>query len=62
MDSESELKVARLSNPGCKYGWTHCSDMKNSYGEEQEVIMNPKDMLFFPAGMCHSVETIEEGI
>jgi len=38
------------------------SDMKNSFGEEQEVIMNPGDMLYFPAGMCHSVETIEEGI
>lgn len=36
--------------------------MKNSYGEEQEAIMNPGDMLYFPAGMWHSVETIEEGI
>ncbi len=24
--------------------------------------MNPGDMLHFPASMCHSVETIEEGI
>ena len=36
--------------------------MKNSYGEEQEAMMNPGDMLYFPAGMWHSVETIEEGI
>jgi len=25
-------------------------------------MMNPGDMLYFPAGMWHSVETIEEGI
>ena len=36
--------------------------MKNSYGEKQEAMMNPGDMLYFPAGMWHSVETIEEGI
>jgi len=43
-------------------GWPNGSDMKNSYGEELEAIMNPGDMLYFPAGMWHSVETIEEGI
>jgi len=59
---ESQLKAARLSNPDFQFGWPNGSDMKNSYGEEQEVIMNPGDMLYFPAGMWHSVETIEEGI
>jgi len=62
MDSECELKAARLSNADFQFGWPNCSEMKNSFGEEQEVIMNPGDMLYFPAGMCHSVETIEEGI
>ena len=59
---ESQLKAARLSNPDFQFGWPNGSDMKNSYGEEQEAIMNPGDMLYFPAGMWHSVETIEEGI
>ena len=62
MDSEYKLKAARLSNPDFQFGRPNCSDMKNSFGEEQEVIMNPGDMLYFPADMCHSVETIEEGI
>ena len=34
--------------------------MKNSYGEEQEVMMNPGDMLYFPAGMWHSVEPLKK--
>ena len=57
---ESQLKAARLSNPDFQFGWPNGSDMKNSYGEEQEAIVNPGDMLYFPAGMWHSVETIEE--
>jgi len=42
---ESQLKSARLSNPDFQFGWPKGSDMKNSYGEEQEAIMNPGDML-----------------
>jgi len=62
IDSGCELKAARLSNPDFQFRWPNCSDMKNSFREEQEVIMNPGNMLYFSAGMCHSVETIEEGI
>ena len=30
--------------------------------KEQELFINPGEIIYFPAGMCHSVETIEKGI
>ena len=56
---EGQLKAARLSNPGFEFGQP---DNSNSFGEEKVVIMNPGDVLYFPAGMWHKVETIEAGV
>jgi hypothetical protein len=55
---EGQLKAARLSNPD----FTYESPPSNSFGKEEEVIMTAGDVLYFPAGMWHSVETLEEGI
>lgn len=55
---EGQLKAARLCNPD----FTFESPPTNSFGREEEVIMTAGDLLYFPAGMWHSVETLEEGI
>jgi hypothetical protein len=55
---EGQLKAARLCNPD----FTFESPPSNSFGREEEVIMTAGDLLYFPAGMWHSVETLEEGI
>lgn len=56
---ETQLKTARLSNPNFAFDKPNPN---NSFGREEEVIMTAGDVLYFPAGMWHSVETLEEGI
>ena len=56
---ENQLKLARLSDK--TFSFDHPND-SNSYGNIEEVIMNTGDILYFPAGMWHSVETITPGI
>jgi len=55
---ENQLKAARLSNPHIQF------EMKqeNGFGHEVEVILRPGDVLYFPAGMWHKVETLEYGV
>lgn len=56
---ENQIKAARLSNPDYEYGMILDS---NSFGDEVEIIMEPGDILYFPAGMWHKVETLEYGV
>lgn len=56
---ENQIKAARLSNPDYDYGMILDS---NSFGDEVEIIMEPGDVLYFPAGMWHKVETLEYGV
>ena len=56
---ENQLKLARLSDK--TFSFDHPND-SNSYGNIEEVIMNTGDILYFPAGMWHSVETLTPGI
>ena len=57
---ENQIKAARLSNPDYQFGKQDLND--NAFGDEIEVIMNAGDVLYFPAGMWHRVETLEEGV
>jgi hypothetical protein len=70
---ENQLKVARLSCLGSKidddsngasfhgrYGFDY--DDNNAYGPEQTITLHTGDVLYFPAGMWHKVETVEPGI
>lgn len=56
---ENQIKAARLSNPEYKFGMILDS---NSYGNEVEIVMDPGDVLYFPAGMWHKVETLDYGV
>lgn len=57
---ENQIKSARLSNPSFQFGQQDLES--NSFGEEVEVIMDAGDILYFPAGMWHKVETLEYGV
>ena len=70
---ENQLKVARLSCLGSKsddasigapfqgrYGFDY--DDNNAYGPEQTITIHMGDVLYFPAGMWHKVETVEPGV
>ncbi len=57
---ENQLKASRLSNS--KFVFGKQEEMHNSFGNEVEIIMNAGDVLYFPAGMWHKVETIEYGV
>ena len=66
---ENQLKIARLSCLGGNadkhefsgaYGLEY--DDNNAYGPEQTVELRPGDVLYFPAGMWHQVDTVEPGI
>lgn len=59
---EFQLKTARLSNPDFQFGWPTEEMLNNSIGDVKDVVMKPGDMLYFPAGMWHCVETIEPGV
>ncbi|KAL7462507.1 hypothetical protein ACHAXS_002890, partial [Conticribra weissflogii] len=55
---ENQLKVARMS---CKdYGFEY--DHNNTLGEEKEIYLYPGDVLYFPSGMWHKVESVEAGV
>jgi hypothetical protein len=60
---EDQLKAARLlcpSSSSTTYGFEY--NNSNAYGPEQTVTLYPGDVLYFPAGMWHKVETLEDGI
>lgn len=56
---ESQLKAAHLSHPSFQFG---TPDSTNSVGPTETVTLTPGDMLYFPAGMWHRVETVEPGV
>ena len=69
---ENQLKVARLSCSGCRnsddddvnfhgqYGYEYNDN--NAFGPEQTITLHTGDVLYFPAGMWHKVETVEPGV
>ena len=57
---ENQIKAARLSNPDFQFGKQNLES--NAFGDEVEIIMNAGDVLYFPAGMWHKVETLEYGV
>lgn len=57
---ENQIKIARLSNPDYQFGKQNLPT--NAFGNEVEIIMDAGDVLYFPAGMWHKVETLEYGV
>lgn len=57
---ESQVKAAHLADEKFQFGAPQ--EGINARGRVQEICMNPGDMLYFPAGMWHKVETIEPGV
>jgi len=57
---ENQIKAARLSNPDYQFGQQDLES--NAFGSEGEIIMDAGDVLYFPAGMWHKVETLERGV
>ncbi len=57
---ENQIKAARLSNPNYQFGKQDLDS--NAFGNEVEIVMDAGDVLYFPAGMWHKVETLEEGV
>lgn len=58
---ESQLKAARLSKNCSKFRFEK-RDESNSFGHEQTVALHAGDVLYFPAGMWHTVKTTDPGI
>ena len=54
---ENQIKAARLSNPDYQFGKQDLDS--NAFGNETEIVMDAGDILYFPAGMWHKVETLE---
>jgi hypothetical protein len=54
---EPQLKAARLADPNFQF--RHPVAGVNAVGEPDTVTLKPGDVLYFPAGMWHKVETIE---
>jgi len=57
---ENQIKAARLSNPDYQFGKQDLES--NAFGNEVDIIMDAGDVLYFPAGMFHKVETLEKGV
>jgi hypothetical protein len=57
---ESQLKAAHLGDAKFQFGTPQ--EGINALGSVEEILMKPGDMLYFPAGMWHKVETIEPGV
>ena len=57
---ENQIKAARLSNPDYRFGKQDLDN--NAFGDEIDILMDAGDVLYFPAGMWHKVETLEEGV
>jgi hypothetical protein len=57
---ESQLKAAYLNDK--KFVFGKPTPGVNAKGQERAVILKPGDVLYFPAGMWHKVETIESGV
>lgn len=56
---EAQLKAAYLANPHFEFQYPNAS---NATGDRQSVLVRPGDVLYFPAGMWHTVEVIEPGV
>lgn len=69
---EGQLLAARLATsmddrrPGeislFQFGPPNAPQFHNARGSPKQVIMNPGDVLYFPAGMWHKVEVLEPGV
>lgn len=57
---ESQLKAAHLSDANFQFQSPTVG--VNAVGETAQVLVKPGDMLYFPAGMWHKVETVEPGV
>lgn len=57
---ENQLLASKLSIPNFNYNYGEGES--NSFGDEVEIILNAGDVLYFPAGMWHKVETMEYGV
>jgi hypothetical protein len=57
---EGQLKAAYLHDK--KFVFGKPIPGVNAKGQERTVILKPGDVLYFPAGMWHNVETIEPGV
>ena len=56
---EGQLKSARLSASQFEFAQPNET---NSFGDKTTVLLKPGDVFYFPAGMWHNVETVEEGV
>lgn len=56
---EGQLKSAKLSAAQFEFAQPNET---NSFGDETTVLLKPGDVFYFPAGMWHNVETVEEGV
>jgi hypothetical protein len=57
---ESQLKVAHLCDRKFRFGYPEKG--VNATGDRVTIDVKPGDVLYFPAGMWHMVETIEPGV
>jgi hypothetical protein len=57
---ESQLKAAHLSDANFQFQSPTVG--VNAVGETAQVLVKPGDVLYFPAGMWHRVETVEPGV
>jgi Cupin-like domain len=57
---ESQLKAGYLFDKKFMFGQPRAG--VNAKGKEQSVILKPGDVLYFPAGSWHKVETLEPGV
>ena len=57
---EGQIKAGRLDQVDFAFGPPTVG--KNAVGPTDEVILEPGDVLYFPAGMWHKIEVLEPGI
>ena len=57
---ESQLKAAHIFDPNFEFGFPQPG--KTAKGPQVDVVLQPGDVLYFPAGMWHKVEVIEPGV
>jgi hypothetical protein len=57
---EGQIKAGRLDQPNFSFGLPTVG--QNAVGPVEEVILEPGDVFYFPAGMWHQVEVLEPGM
>eukprot|EP00977_Amphora_coffeiformis_P010072 scaffold2353_cov167-Amphora_coffeaeformis.AAC.63 len=57
---EGQIKAGRLDQPDFAFGPPTIGT--NAIGPVEQVILEPGDVLYFPAGMWHKIEVLEPGI